>query len=53
MNKPPSISVHTGGGHHYNTVEGILKYEIGRKHLHVLHRLDKFTSGLLIFAKSK
>jgi tRNA pseudouridine synthase 9 len=53
ISKPPSIIVHTGGGHHYNTVESLLKYEKGYKNLHVLHRLDKLTSGLLIFAKSK
>lgn len=26
---------------------------MGYKNLHVLHRLDKCTSGLLIFAKNK
>lgn len=53
VNKPPSVIVHTGGGHHFNTVESLLKYEYGFKNLHVLHRLDKCTSGLLIFAKDK
>ena len=51
--KPPSLIVHTGGGHHFNTVEGLLKYEMGYENLHVLHRLDKQTSGLLVFARSK
>jgi 23S rRNA-/tRNA-specific pseudouridylate synthase len=26
INKPPSIIVHTGGGHHYNTIENLLKF---------------------------
>ena len=51
--KPPSLIVHTGGGHHYNTVENILKYEHHYNNLHILHRLDKLTSGLLILAKDK
>ena len=53
ISKPPSIIVHTGGGHHYNTVENILKYQHHYENLHILHRLDKLTSGLLIFAKDK
>lgn len=53
INKPPSLTVHTGGGHHYNTIENILKYEHKYENLHILHRLDKLTSGLLIFAKAK
>lgn len=26
ISKPPSIIVHTGGGHHFNTIESLLKY---------------------------
>lgn len=53
IDKPPSIIVHTGGGHHYNTIESLLKYEYNYNNLYILHRLDKCTSGLLIFAKDK
>ena len=45
--------VHTGGGYHYNTLMGILYFEHGYRNLHVLHRLDRLTSGLLLFAKRK
>ncbi len=53
IDKPASIIVHTGGGHHFNTIESLLKYEYGFKEVNVLHRLDKGTSGLLIFSKNK
>ena len=32
---------------------GILFFEMGYRNLHVLHRLDRLTSGLLMFAKNK
>lgn len=32
---------------------GILFYDFGKRNLHVLHRLDRLTSGLLLFAKNK
>lgn len=32
---------------------GILFYDFGKRNLHVLHRLDRLTSGLLVFAKNK
>lgn len=32
---------------------GILYFEMGKRNLHVLHRLDRLTSGLLMFAKTK
>lgn len=45
--------VHTGGGYHYNTLLAILHYEHGYKGLYVLHRIDRLTSGVVIFAKNK
>lgn len=45
--------VHTGGGYHYNTLMAILYYELGRRNLYILHRLDRLTSGLVILAKDK
>lgn len=45
--------VHTGGGYHYNTLLAILNYEMGKTNLYVLHRLDRLTSGIILFAKNK
>jgi 23S rRNA-/tRNA-specific pseudouridylate synthase len=53
VEKPPSMTVHTGGGYHYNTLLAILHYEMGYKNLFVLHRLDRLTSGLVILAKCR
>ncbi len=32
---------------------GLLHFDKGYKNLHVLHRLDKLTSGLIFLAKDK
>ncbi|CAD8123860.1 unnamed protein product [Paramecium sonneborni] len=53
VSKPPSMIVHTGGGYHYNCLTAILHFEYGFKDLYVLHRLDRLTSGLLIFSKNR
>lgn len=45
--------VHTGGGYHYNCLTAILHFEHNLKDLYVLHRLDRLTSGLLLFSKNK
>lgn len=52
INKPSSIPVHTAGKYRMNTVLGILSKEYGYKDLFSVHRLDRLTSGVLIFAKS-
>lgn len=48
------MTIHTGGGYHFNTVCGILGYECWkeRRKIHVLHRIDKKTSGLLLIGKN-
>ena len=43
--------VHSGGAYHHNTALKILENEFNYKTLHMVHRLDKLTSGVLIFAK--
>ena len=43
--------VHTGGGYHYNTLMGVLFFDYNKRNLYTLHRLDRLTSGLIIFAK--
>ena len=52
VDKPPSIPVHPCGRYRHNTVIFILAKELGYKHLHTVHRLDRLTSGVLIFSKS-
>jgi len=52
VDKPSSMIVHTGGGYHYNTLMGVLFFEYNKRHLYTLHRLDRLTSGLIIFAKN-
>ena len=53
VDKPPSIPVHPCGRYRLNSILGILNRELGYKHIHTLHRLDRLTSGLLMFAKTK
>lgn len=53
VNKPPGITIHTGGGYHYNTLLALMYFEHGKKDLYLLHRLDKCTSGVILFAKTK
>lgn len=56
VSKPPSLPMHTCGAYKFNTLEYILKYEpviAQQPTLHVVHRLDRVTSGLCILAKNK
>ena len=53
VNKPPSMPVHSCGAYTHNCVQHILKRErpdLGP--LHAVHRLDRLTSGVLIFARN-
>lgn len=52
VNKPATLPVHPCGPFRYNSVLFILQKEFGLENLHVVYRLDRFTSGLLILAKS-
>ncbi|XP_065570945.1 pseudouridylate synthase RPUSD2-like isoform X2 [Artemia franciscana] len=52
VNKPPSIPVHPCGRYRHNTVVFILAKEHGLKNLRTVHRLDRLTSGLLIFGRT-
>jgi 23S rRNA-/tRNA-specific pseudouridylate synthase len=51
VDKPSSIPVHPCGNYRHNSLIYILAKEHGLKKLHVLHRLDAVTSGLLLLAK--
>ena len=54
VNKPATLPVHPCGVFRYNSVLHLLEMEDNRKEsLHVVHRLDRLTSGVVILAKSK
>eukprot|EP00057_Strongylocentrotus_purpuratus_P030480 XP_781802.2 PREDICTED: RNA pseudouridylate synthase domain-containing protein 2 [Strongylocentrotus purpuratus] len=52
INKPSSIPVHPCGKYRHNTIVFILGKDYGFKGLHTIHRLDRLTSGLLLFART-
>ncbi|XP_060562091.1 pseudouridylate synthase RPUSD2-like, partial [Ruditapes philippinarum] len=52
VNKPASIPVHPCGRYRYNSITMLLKYEYGYDNLRNLYRLDRLTSGVLIFPKT-
>uniref|UniRef100_A0A0P6JFL2 Pseudouridylate synthase RPUSD2 n=1 Tax=Heterocephalus glaber TaxID=10181 RepID=A0A0P6JFL2_HETGA len=52
VDKPSSIPVHPCGRFRHNTVIFILGKEHQLKELRPLHRLDRLTSGVLMFAKT-
>jgi RluA family pseudouridine synthase len=52
VNKPAGMPVHPCGRYRHNTVLGILGHTQGYWNLCVTHRLDRQTSGVLLFAKS-
>ncbi|XP_033117384.1 RNA pseudouridylate synthase domain-containing protein 2-like isoform X2 [Anneissia japonica] len=52
VDKPPSIPVHPCGKYRHNSLVFILGKEYGFTGLHTIHRLDRLTSGLLIFART-
>eukprot|EP00794_Sanderia_malayensis_P011158 gene11158-12330_t len=53
IDKPSSIPVHPCGRYRHNTVVFILGEEYGLTNLHTIHRIDRLTSGILMFAKTK
>ncbi|KRG03703.1 RNA pseudouridylate synthase domain-containing protein 2 isoform X1 [Drosophila mojavensis] len=52
VNKPASIPVHPCGRYRHNTVIFILAKEYNLKNLRTIHRLDRLTSGLLLFGRN-
>ncbi|CAP36772.2 Protein CBG19546 [Caenorhabditis briggsae] len=52
IEKPPSLPVHTCGQYAIHTVLGQLRENEEKTGLRVLHRLDRATSGVLLFAKN-
>jgi 23S rRNA-/tRNA-specific pseudouridylate synthase len=53
VNKPASIPVHESGAYRFNSLLFILAKERNLHFLHNMHRLDRLTSGIVIFAKTK
>ncbi|XP_063803867.1 pseudouridylate synthase RPUSD2 [Pseudophryne corroboree] len=52
VDKPSSLPVHPCGRFRHNTVIFILGKEHNLKPLYPIHRLDRLTSGVLVFAKT-
>ncbi|KAK7153142.1 hypothetical protein R3I93_011139 [Phoxinus phoxinus] len=52
VDKPGSLPVHPCGRYRHNTVIFILGKEKGLSGLHTVHRLDRLTSGVLLFART-
>ncbi|XP_037550831.1 RNA pseudouridylate synthase domain-containing protein 2 [Nematolebias whitei] len=52
VDKPASIPVHPCGRFRHNSVIFILGKEHGISALHTIHRLDRLTSGVLLFART-
>lgn len=52
VNKPPSLPVHPCGRYRFNTCLAMLYKQYGFTNLHVIHRLDRLTSGVLMFGKN-
>lgn len=57
VNKPSTVPMHPCGGYRFNSLFHILDSErklqgIEGERLHIVHRLDRLTSGLTLFAKN-
>ena len=51
VNKPASIVVYPISGYRLNSLTYILAKEMGYMNIRPVHRLDRLTSGVIIFAK--
>uniref|UniRef100_H2Z6U7 Pseudouridine synthase RsuA/RluA-like domain-containing protein n=1 Tax=Ciona savignyi TaxID=51511 RepID=H2Z6U7_CIOSA len=51
VDKPCSIPVCPSGRFHFNSLPLILKHEHGFTDLHLMHRIDRMTSGIQMFSK--
>nr|CAD7458501.1 unnamed protein product [Timema tahoe] len=52
VDKPSSIPVHPCGRYRHNTVVFILAKEYNLRNLRTLHRIDRLTSGVLLFGRT-
>lgn len=54
VNKSGNLPVHASGKYHFNSLKSILEREYSNGlELHPAHRIDRETSGIVLFAKSK
>lgn len=53
INKPASIPVHPCGRYRHNTIIFLLAKEYNLKDLKTIHRLDRLTSGILMFGRTQ
>ena len=53
VDKPSSWPIHVCGAYNFNTLQRILMDDYKYKDIKILHRLDKQTSGTVIFSKIK
>lgn len=52
LNKPPGLAVHSGSGLRYGAID-VLRQLRPEGDIELVHRLDRDTSGCLLFAKSR
>ena len=52
FNKPPGMAVHSGTGVSYGVIDILRRFHPAGKHLQLVHRLDRDTSGCLLLAKN-
>ncbi|MGN6313996.1 MAG: RluA family pseudouridine synthase [Rhodanobacteraceae bacterium] len=52
MDKPPGVASHGGSGVSFGAIE-LLRAVRPRDHLELVHRLDRDTSGVLLFARTR
>ncbi|KAJ3305501.1 RNA pseudouridylate synthase domain containing protein 2 [Kappamyces sp. JEL0829] len=53
VSKPCSYPVHPTGKYRHNTLLNVLMYEMGYGKLHIVNRIDRLTSGLVLMTKTK
>mgnify|MGYP000194558487 CR=1 FL=1 len=53
LNKPSGLAVHGGSGLNFGAIEAMRQIRPELKQLELVHRLDRDTSGCLVFAKKR
>ncbi|MCG7984913.1 MAG: 23S rRNA pseudouridine(955/2504/2580) synthase RluC [Candidatus Thiodiazotropha lotti] len=53
VNKPSGLAVHGGSGVNFGVIEILRQLRSGEKHLELVHRLDRDTSGCLLLSKKR
>ena len=53
LNKPSGIAVHGGSGLSFGVIEALRQLRPEQRHLELVHRLDRDTSGCLVIAKKR